>query len=317
MSELGSVAEVFVGKGQNILDWLRDAKPAVQGAISAKGATLLRGFQANSPESAQLVLSALGLELLDNAFWSTPRSNVASKTFTATEYASAREIPLHSEMSYARAFPRLVAFHSIIPAKEGGETTLANLDLVTNELEEIVEAFDSRGVTYVRTHHNGVDIPWRKAYQTDDRNEVEKIATQNNASISWVKDDVLQTRHSAQGAIKTEKGNSLYFNQSNLFHPAALPSSAATQLKALFGIDMLPRNAFFADGGPIPDHYIASINAAFSRNAVGVRWEPGDVLVIDNLRHAHGRRPFSGARQLHVALAGNHDVPRRTPINWN
>jgi alpha-ketoglutarate-dependent taurine dioxygenase len=36
--------------------------------------------------------------------------------------------------------------------------------------------------------------------------------------------------------------------------------------------------------------------------AVAFRWEPGDVVVVDNLAVAHARCPYRGARRHHVML---------------
>jgi alpha-ketoglutarate-dependent taurine dioxygenase len=34
-----------------------------------------------------------------------------------------------------------------------------------------------------------------------------------------------------------------------------------------------------------------------------VRWEAGDILLLDNMLVAHGRRAFTGPRQIVVAMA--------------
>ena len=317
MAQLTDMVEVIEGAGQAVEEWAAANRARIAEGVEAKGCVLLRGFRAEAAETAERVLAALELELLDDAYWSTPRSGVSKKTFTATEYASARSISLHSEMSYMKSWPRLVAFHAIIVAEEGGETTISNVDAATAEIGDVVEQFASKGVIYQRTHHAGVDIPWRKAYQTDSRDEVERIARDAGMEINWLANDVLQTRHAAQGCVASESGAPLYFNQSNLFHPANLPPGAEAQLTQLFGKDFLPRNAFFGDGSPISAEIVRRVNAAFDKGAYGVPWRPGDVFIVDNMRHAHGRRPFKGARKLHVAMATRHATPARTPIAWN
>lgn len=317
MAQLEDMVEVIAGNGEAVEEWVAKNRPRIAEAVEAKGGVLLRGFRAEAGETAERVLAALDLELLDDAYWSTPRSGVSKKTFTATEYASARSISLHSEMSYMKSWPRLVAFHAIVVAEEGGETTISNVDKASAEISDILDQYASKGVIYQRTHHAGVDIPWRKAYQTDSKEEVERIARDAGMEINWLANDVLQTRHAAQGCVASETGAPLYFNQSNLFHPANLPPGAEAQLTQLFGRDFLPRNAFFGDGSLIPADYVKRVNAAFEKGAYGVPWRAGDVFIVDNMRHAHGRRPFKGARKLHVAMASRHAAPARTALVWN
>jgi hypothetical protein len=38
--------------------------------------------------------------------------------------------------------------------------------------------------------------------------------------------------------------------------------------------------------------------------AVNVPWVEGDLMLIDNVLVAHGRRPFTGPRRVLVAMAG-------------
>jgi alpha-ketoglutarate-dependent taurine dioxygenase len=33
------------------------------------------------------------------------------------------------------------------------------------------------------------------------------------------------------------------------------------------------------------------------------RWQAGDLMVVDNVRTAHGREPFEGPREVVVAMA--------------
>lgn len=33
-------------------------------------------------------------------------------------------------------------------------------------------------------------------------------------------------------------------------------------------------------------------------------WQPGDIMVIDNMLMAHGREPFTGKRRIIVAMTG-------------
>lgn len=304
----------FTGSGQPLLEWPGANISAVRQRLVEEGAVLLRGFDSSSEVSAENVLTALGGDLLDDAYWSTPRKGVASKTFTATETPPNRTISLHSEMAYMPAWPRLLAFHSLVAAEEGGETTICNLDEISAELADILPAFAEKGVLYRRYYHTGIDIPWKTAFRTEDPAEVNRIAAYAGMKAEWLPGNVLMTEHRAQGCIRAEDGRLLWFNQSNLFHPAALAPAARDQLAQLLGADRLPRQTFYGDGTPIAPETIERVNAVLDAMTYEMAWQPMDVLIVDNLRFLHGRLPFKGQRRQLVAMADKETEPRRTPL---
>ncbi len=297
----------------DICEWVDANASRVKETLTERGGVMLRGFRAEADTIAEEVLGRIGHELLDDAFWSTPRTGVAKKTFTATEYSSDRSISLHSEMSYMTRWPRLIAFHALVVAEEGGATTLCELGPVSEALAPVMAKFRDKGVIYQRTHRKGVDVPWQKAFQTEDRARVAEIASTIGMELNWI-GDVLQTRHAAQGCVADESGRPLWFNQTHVFHPANLAPAALASLTKLFGKDQLPRNAFYGDGSEISDETVHQVNAAFDERAVGIPWRAGDLVILDNMRFAHGRAPFKGSRKLHVAMANQHEAPRRTPL---
>jgi alpha-ketoglutarate-dependent taurine dioxygenase len=67
--------------------------------------------------------------------------------------------------------------------------------------------------------------------------------------------------------------------------------------------DEFPQYVTFADGTRIPDAYVEQIQNRGLDNAIDVDWRPGDVLLIDNVLVAHGRRPFEGSRRVLVAMS--------------
>jgi len=67
--------------------------------------------------------------------------------------------------------------------------------------------------------------------------------------------------------------------------------------------DELPQSVTFADGTPIPAEYVTQVRDRGLALAVDVDWQEGDLLVIDNVLVAHGRRPFAGSRRVLVAMS--------------
>lgn len=284
---------------------------AARTALEDSGAVVVRG-PITQPDAAEKALRQFDGELLDDAFWSTPRSKVQGKTLTATEYPSPRTIPLHSEMAYMRSWPRLVAFHSLDVADEGGETTMCSVDAVSKALGDTLAPFREKGVTYRRVFQKGVDVAWRQAFQTEDKRDVEAMGRRLGMDVKWLPNDVLVTSHTAQGTVESEDGSDLLFNQAHLFHASSLEPAARKALEALG--DRMPRQAFFGDGSTIADETLDRVRSALDENMTKMCWRTGDVLIFDNMRYLHGRLPFTGSRKLHVSLARLHRAPVRTPI---
>ena len=65
----------------------------------------------------------------------------------------------------------------------------------------------------------------------------------------------------------------------------------------------LPRNVYFADGSPIDPAMLDEICEVYEQQEVCFPWREGDILLIDNMLTAHGRKPFAGARRVVVGMA--------------
>ena len=66
----------------------------------------------------------------------------------------------------------------------------------------------------------------------------------------------------------------------------------------------MPRNARFGDYSPIPDRDLQQIREAYNQSKLVFPWRAGDVLLLDNMRMAHGRLPYTGPREVAVCMAG-------------
>ncbi len=293
--------------------WLSDNMDAVQQGLSDEGLVLFRGFDTEDAATLKGTLSLFGAEPMTDARWSTPRSSVGEGAFTSTEYPAEQWIVLHSEMSYARAWPRLLLFQCKIAAETGGATTIANLKDVSTALGDIVDEFHEREVIYQRNFRKGLDIPWQNAFGTEDPDEVLEIGKRNGLEVEWQADGTLKTAQQAQGAIHGPDG-AIWFNQAHLFHPCQLPAATRQALVAALGADGLPRNAVFGDGEPIPDATIERILQVLSQHTENIDWQDGDLSIIDNMRWMHGRSPFTGTRKVLAAMGVHHDEAALTPL---
>jgi hypothetical protein len=99
----------------------------------------------------------------------------------------------------------------------------------------------------------------------------------------------------------------VWFNQAHLFHVSSLESEIRDLLLSSSGGEP-PRNAFYGDGTPIDDADLEGIRAAYEKEIVVFRWQEGDVLLLDNMLAAHGRKPYRGPRQIVVGMGRPHAV---------
>lgn len=301
-------------KEERLTEWIATNEDQVRDGLAAEGIVLFRGFDTEDAGTLKDTLALFGADPMTDARWSTPRSSVGDGAFTSTEYPPEQWIVLHSEMSYARTWPRLLMFQCKIAADTGGATTIADLDAVSGALGDILDEFHEREVIYQRNFRKGLDVPWQNAFGTEDPDEVIEIGKKNGLEVEWLPNGVLRTAQQAQGAIMGDQGRPIWFNQAHLFHPCQLPPATRQALVAAVGADGLPRNAVFGDGEAIPDATIERILEVLTQHTENIDWQDGDLSIIDNMRWMHGRAPFTGTRKVLAAMGQPHDRAEMTPI---
>src|SRR5579863_9990725 len=200
------------------------ARELLMARLRQHGAVLLRGFAVGGVAGFETALRRLFGELLDYSYRSTPRSLVASRIYTSTEYPADRAIPLHNEMSYTRSWPRKIGFFCMLPAEQGGATPIADSRGVLRRLSpQVRERFRAQGVLYVRNYGKHLDLPWQDVFQTGDPAEVERLCRHLGLDFTWGEDGRLRTRQVCQAvALHPDTGEEVWFNQAHLFHVSSL-----------------------------------------------------------------------------------------------
>ena len=71
----------------------------------------------------------------------------------------------------------------------------------------------------------------------------------------------------------------------------------------VYGPDGLPFNTRFGNGDPIGEDVVQEINRVYEANTAREPWQPGDLMLVDNIRTAHSRESYQGPREVLVGLA--------------
>jgi alpha-ketoglutarate-dependent taurine dioxygenase len=294
--------------GLDLIAWTNHHRHRIEGWLAEHGGVLFRGFGLTSSQDLEKLVVAASGELLRYTYRSTPRRQIHGEVYTSTEYPNNQSIPLHNEMSYTRDWPLKIWFLAVEVATQGGETPIADSGRVYQRIDPGVRReFTEKGVLYVRCYGQGLDLSWREVFQTADPLEVEAYCRRSGIELEWQDGDRLRTHQVCQGvATHPTTGETVWFNQAHLFHVSSLPPEVREALCSQFGEANLPRNAFFGDGSAIPVSVLDEIREAYDRESLCFPWQPGDVLMLDNMKVAHGRAPFSGRRKVLVAMAEPH-----------
>ncbi|HET8657756.1 MAG TPA: TauD/TfdA family dioxygenase [Micromonosporaceae bacterium] len=301
------------GADRDLAAFVAEHHAAIDQCLIEYGAVLFRGFAVASVEHFERVGEALSPQKLGYLYRSTPRSTVGDGVFTTTEYPPDQEVALHCENAYQREWPLKVAFCCLVAPEEGGQTPIADMRRVQAAIgEELMDRFESRGVRYVRHYRPHIDIPWEVVFQTSDRAEVAAYCQAHGIEHEWLDARTLRTAQTSHGTARHPvTGERVFFNQAHLFHVSNLGAEVAASLVNLFGRDRLPRNAYFGDGGEIELADLQQVRHAFAGAAVSFTWQPGDILLLDNMQVAHGRRPFLGPRRIVASLLDSYTEPTK------
>jgi len=221
------------------------------------------------------------------------------------EFSNTRKLLWHNENTFAAQWPRRIAF-ACQRAADQGETPTVDMADVYDQLDpEVRRPFEELGVTYVRRLGTELGLDWRTVYDTTDHEAVESACEREGARWSWDDDGRVLTTWQPRAAVVTLPGGRRSFVAQVLhWHPRALDPDVYEAMALLMSPAEFPKTCTFGDGSPIPDEYVDELISVCGRLEEVVAWTENRVMVLDNLRRAHARNPYTGERRLLVAMGG-------------
>jgi alpha-ketoglutarate-dependent taurine dioxygenase len=283
--------------------WARDRRDVLLGELTEHGALLFRGFQPRGPAEFERFAKVFTSKLFAD-YGDLPRESVEGAIYTSTPYPSDQSIHLHNESSHLSCWPLWMWFICVQAPECGGETTVADCREVYRRLDPVVrQQFEKRGLTYLRIFHRGIDTHWPVFFRTTDRSEVERLCHAMGMSWEWTGAHGIRTRMIRPAiAIHPHAQLPVFFNQIQTHHPFFLSPDVRAALLTVFREEELPRNVIYGDGNRIEDETLTELQRTFADSERVIKWRQGDILMVDNMLVAHGRRPFAGPRRVLVAM---------------
>lgn len=286
--------------------WARDNHGLIQDLLLEHRAVLFRGFTIrNANDFKNFVQASSNGDLLEYTDRSTPRHEVEGRIYVSTIYPSDQRISLHNEGTYWLAWPLKIYFCCIRPPARGGETPIADVRKVLNRIDpDVRERFRQKQVMYVRNYNDGFGLRWQEVFRTSDRAEAEAYCHKNFIEFEWKDGERMRTRQ-VRKAIREHPitGEPVWFNHGAFFHISAREHEVRKGLLDMFAEQDLPYMTYYGDASPIDPSHVKQITEAYDKEKVIFPWQQGDILLLDNMSVAHAREPYSGDREIIVAMA--------------
>lgn len=285
---------------------VRMRKDALVADLERHGAVLLRDFGIPDVATFRAIVAEFVPSLAGYCGGDSPRRLVAEHVYTSTSYPATLPIALHNEMSYSRVYPTLIGFYCETPATRGGETPLADGRRVLAALStDLRERLARKRLRYVQNlpATTGIGKSWAETFETTDRGVVETVLRGRGAEHAWKADGSLRvTEVTDPIVVHPRTREHVFFSQPHMWHASSLDDRTRRALLKICAVDDLYHHCTFGDGSELAEADLAEIRAALDAEAVQFAWHAGDVLLVDNVLVAHGRRPFEGARRVLVAM---------------
>ena len=293
------------------LAWAAAHRDQVETLLRRHGGLVLRNFGINTPVDFEAFAEALQPGLY-GAYGDLPKKEGGRNTYRSTPFPERQMILYHNESAHLDRWPRKQWFFCELPSAIGGCTPIVDCRELYRRLPaDVAHKFEQRGLLYVRTFLQNLDVSWQHFFKTDDRADVETRCEAGGIDYVWLGDDELQTRTRAPAVIVHPlTGERSFFNQVQLHHIFCLDADVRRDLLEMLGLERIPRNVYYGDGTPIEDEVMELLGRLYEECAVRFDWQQGDVVMLDNMIAAHARDPYEGPRKIVVAMGDMYDRAR-------
>jgi alpha-ketoglutarate-dependent taurine dioxygenase len=252
----------------------------IQEHVASSGAVLLRGFQVERASFAEFTSRFSALEICHR---SSLRIPVSSGSTTQTVLAAPVELPLHGELYFIPPYrhrfgrPDLLWFYCESPGDEGGETLICDGLLAWRSLPPcLLTLFTNHMIRY--RHTTPYEI-WTSVANTpaDCLSQLARVPGVNVAGI--------------------DSCGVLSWDYATFAHVSSRYQRLPAFVNSLLTISDA-YTVFLETDTPFDSVLSATLRDTLAAHTVPLRWQTGDVFVLDNTRFLHGRRTPSVGRSI-------------------
>lgn len=275
------------------------------------------------------------------------RDRVADGVFTVNKEPPDVSVTQHSEKTYQDSFPAFIAFYARHAATDGGETVLADNERVTaalpapmrTKLQQVGVQYLRRLTDATRPLSDGEEVyqTWQKSFETDDAQVVQEVALAagDNAVFDPKTGDLtLESRRAAFAQVPKdlrrplddvssddgaeEHDEELIMNQLFTYHASHQERGPRHSNMYAPWLHLpyheRPYHSRWGDGTELSQDEFDALSGCYDKYSVAIPVRTGEVLIVNNFRWTHGRRAYSGHRDILVVMSKSVTRCTRHPV---
>jgi len=245
------------------------------------GAILFRGFMFD----LEIFRDFVGKYCIGSAFnESADRELLDAENNIQTVFGGTDALPLHAEMSRDPWSPDVCFFACMSPPTEGGETVICDgIEIADNMEQDLFDAFESHRFLHVQFAKPGLCEYWLGTEEPED------------SLLQNPPEDCPYSFFRVNGKIVRS------FTRPTLRAPMFSDELAFVNFLLYARYQLQIKNfPIFDNQQIIPDSLTDAVKSICDKIAVPVKWQKGDVVMIDNTRFMHARNAIVDAHERRI-----------------
>ena len=285
--------------------WAAEHREALRGVVAEHGSILVRGLGLRDAVEVANVFRRLSTALMTEREAFASRRTYSDGVYSSSTWPQNQPMCMHHELSYTLEFPGLMLFACLSAPTTGGATAVSDSPTVLEALPtDLTEWFERDGWMLTRSYNGEIGATLGEAFGTDDRGAIESYCRGNAIGFAWQPDGELRTWQRRSAVVRHPvTGERCFFNQIAFLNEWTIDPEVREYLVDMYGADGLPFNTGFGTGEPLTEGIVELINAVYEAHTVREPWQPGDLMLVDNIRTAHSREAYEGPREILVGMA--------------
>ncbi len=274
---------VTAGAGNSIAD----LDPAeVMDLLREHGVVLFRGFGANRPDFEDFTRHFASEFVLPMMRVARPKVDGAADAKTAHVDVGSHAMGLHQELSFTPVRPEAIWLWCQRTAGTGGETTVADGTRIYAGLSDAHKRLFE--TTRLKFTFGGTVEGVAELFRVEPADLPATLARHADALTYTQDGNALLFNYLTSALQRTKFGGATAFANFLLFSQT---SAACGHPEARRVMGMMR----FEEDQPIPPALVDELTAIAEPLTYSIKWQAGDLVMIDNTRMMHGRRGFEAS----------------------